>query len=955
MFTKYLKRVCVYSAVFALSVSGMALEAQAQGKKKGSKKAEVPAAAAATTVMTTLPAPQKGASVEGITEYTLSNGLKVLLFPDNSQQTITVNITYLVGSRHEGYGETGMAHLLEHMVFKGTPKHPNIPQELAEHGARPNGTTWLDRTNYYETFNATEENLKWALDLEADRMINSFIKKEDLETEFSVVRNEFEMGENDPGSVLMERIISAGYIWHNYGNSTIGSREDIERVPIENLQAFYKKYYQPDNAVLLVAGKFDPTKTLQLINEYFGVIPRPTRVLQPTYTVEPTQDGERSVVLRRVGDVQYAGAMYHIPAGTHPDYAPLDVLVNVLVDEPSGILYKKLVETKKASSQYGFSFSLKDPGLAYFGVEVLKEQNLDETNKIFLETLDGVRTMDFTDEEINRAKSQLTKRFELITRNSEVLGRGLSEFIAKGDWRTFFLYRDAVEKVTKEDIQRVAAYYFKPSNRTTGLFMPDKAPDRVKIGEAPNVDELVKNYKGRAAIAEGEVFDPTPENIDRRTAQFSTPNGMEVALLPKSTRGNIVSVNMTLRIGDAKSLRGKAMVSDLTGAMLMYGTKSLNRQAIKDTLDKLKAQAFVYGSENSVGASITATKENLPKVIEIVTDILMNPSFEESEFVKLKAEKKAQIEAQLSDPMALASVAFQRTINPFEKEDVRYTPDLQESLEMLEKVKIEELAAFHKQFYGASAGTISIVGDFDKEVVTDLLTKGLGSWKSPTPFVRIASEYKELKPTTEAIKTPDKPNAMFLAGLNLPIKDTDADYPALVVGNYILGGGFLNSRLAVRIRQKEGISYGVGSQLNAGSVDKKGVFLTYAIYAPENAARLEQAFQEEIDKVRNEGFTAEELKAAVDGLLQSYTVSRAKDNELASKLNGYLFLDRTLAFDAAFEKAIKELDVNKVNETFRKYIDTSKISIIKAGDFDKPAPVKPTTEGAKTSNGGDKE
>ena len=248
----------------------------------------VPLAAAAPAA-----APEKVVSAEGITEYRLANGLRVLLFPDASKPTTTVNITYLVGSRHEGYGESGMAHLLEHMVFKGTPRHPNIPQELTAHGARPNGTTWYDRTNYFETFAATDENLRWALDLEADRMINSFIAEKDLRSEFSVVRNEFESGENNPGRVLLDRVMSSAYLWHNYGKSTIGSREDIERVPVDNLRAFYKKYYQPDNAVLTVAGKFDEAKTLAWIQELFGAIPKPARVLQPTYTVEPTQDGER--------------------------------------------------------------------------------------------------------------------------------------------------------------------------------------------------------------------------------------------------------------------------------------------------------------------------------------------------------------------------------------------------------------------------------------------------------------------------------------------------------------------------------------------------------------------------------------------------------------------------------------------------------------------------------------
>src|SRR5262245_39570011 len=288
---------------------------------------------------------EKRASVEGITEYGLPNGLRILLFPDPSKQQTTVNITFLVGSRHEGYGESGMAHLLEHMVFKGTPKHKDIPQELTAHGTRPNGSTWYDRTNYFETFAATDENLDWALDLEADRMVNSFIAKKDLDSEMTVVRNEFEIDENQPQSVLQERAMSSAYLWHNYGKSTIGSRADLERVPIDSLQAFYKKWYQPDNSVLVVAGKFEEARTLQKIAETFGKIPKPNRPLPQTWTEEPAQDGEREVTLRRVGDIQAVTAMYHVPAGSHADYPAVDLLSFILGDTPSGRLYKALVET----------------------------------------------------------------------------------------------------------------------------------------------------------------------------------------------------------------------------------------------------------------------------------------------------------------------------------------------------------------------------------------------------------------------------------------------------------------------------------------------------------------------------------------------------------------------------------------------------------------------------------
>ena len=306
----------------------------------------------------------KVTTVEGVTEYRLnSNGLKILLFPDQTKQNITVNITYLVGSRHENYGETGMAHLLEHLVFKGTPGHPNIPAELTSHGARPNGTTWTDRTNYFETFAATDENLDWALDLEADRMVNSYIAKKDLDSEFSVVRNELESGENSPFRVTFQKMLSVAYDWHNYGKSTIGARSDVENVPIDRLKAFYQRFYQPDNSVLLVAGKFDEMKTLNLIKEKFGKIPKPTRVLPPNYTIEPTQDGERMVTIRRVGDTPLLAAGYHVPPGAHPDAAAVEVFNTVLTDAPSGRLYKALVESKKASSVSGLNFQFKRTGL----------------------------------------------------------------------------------------------------------------------------------------------------------------------------------------------------------------------------------------------------------------------------------------------------------------------------------------------------------------------------------------------------------------------------------------------------------------------------------------------------------------------------------------------------------------------------------------------------------------
>lgn len=889
---------------------------------------------------TAAPALPKGVervtSVEGITEYRLANGLRVLLFPDPSKQTATVNITYLVGSRHENYGETGMAHLLEHMLFKGSPGHTNIPQELTEHGSRPNGSTSWDRTNYYESFSATDANLEWAIKLESDRMVNSFIAKKDLDSEMTVVRNEFESGENSPFGVAIKRLMSAAYDWHNYAKLPIGNRSDIENVPIDRLQAFYRKYYQPDNAVLLVAGKFEPSKTLQLIADNFGPIPRPTRVLQPIYTVEPTQDGERTVTVRRTGDTQLVMAGYHIPSGAHPDFPELEILSQVLGDSPSGRLHKSMVEAKKAASIGGFDLQLHDPGQALFFAEVRKENSLDTARETLVQTIEEVAVKAPTAEEVDRARTALLKNIELTLNSSDQVGLEMSEWVAIGDWRLLFIYRDRLKKVTPADVQRVAAAYLKPSNRTIALFVPTEKPDRSEIPPVPDVAAIVKDYKGDATVSEGEVFDPSPENIESRTTRPDV-GGLKLALLPKKTRGKTVVATMTLRFGDEKSLMNRQTAGSLAGDMLMRGTTKHTRQQIQDEFDRLKAHASVGGSPTSAFVSIQTIRENLPAALKLAAEILREPSFPASEFEQLKQEQLADIESQRNEPQSAAAVVFSRHINPYPKGDVRYISTPDEDIAEVKAATLDEVKKFYADFYGASVGELAVVGDFDAKEIEKIVADSFGSWKNPKPYSRLVSVYQDITPINEQVETPDKANAFFVAGLRLNLRDDDPEYPALVLGNYILGGGFLNSRLATRIRQKEGLSYGVGSSLNASPLDKNGMFTASAIYAPQNVTKLEAAVKEEIARALKDGFTAEEVDAARKGYLQSRQLSRAQDGELAGRLASFRFMNRTLAWDTEFEKKIAALTPAEITAAMRKYIDVSKLTIVKAGDFKAPA------------------
>lgn len=909
--------------------------------------------AASALVAQQLPAGvTRGASVEGITEYTLANGLRVLLFPDPTKPTTTVNITYLVGSRHEGYGETGMAHLLEHLVFKGTPKHPNITQELTERGAFPNGTTWYDRTNYFETFPASDANLEWALDLEADRMVNSFIAKKDLDSEFTVVRNEFESGENNAFRVTMQRTMATAFEWHNYGKTTIGARADLENVPIERLQAFYRKYYQPDNAILVVAGKFEAPKALTLIAQKFGAIPKPTRslatgnLLFDTYTRDPDQDGEREVTVRRVGDEQLVMSLYKIPAGTHADFAPVEVLTRIVTQTPGGRLHKALVQPGKAAGAMGNAFQLKEPGMLLVMANLQKEQDLAEARDILINELEGFAEQPVTDDEVTQAKTFLLKNVELTMNNSQSVALNLSEWASMGDWRMMFIHRDRVEKVTTADVQRVASTYLKADNRTIGRFIPTEKPARVTIPVVADAElaTIAAAYKGKAAVATGEAFDPSPENIDARTMRTTLPGGFKMAFLEKRTRGGTVSARITLRFGEERTLMNRGTAARLMGAMLDKGTKSRTRQEIREEFDKLKAQVSVGGAGNNVVASITTTRENLMPTLALVGEILKEPVFPESEFEELRRQQVAGIESQKSEPVALAVTTYQQRMNPYPKGHPLGTNSIDEDIAELKALSLADVRSVYTELVGASYGDIAVVGDFDPAAVGSWATATFGDWRSPKPFARLERKFFDVAQFNESIETPDKANAFFLAGQNLKIRDDQPDYAALTIGNFVLGGGFLNSRLATRIRQRDGISYGVGSGFGAQSLDEVGVFQANAIYAPENVLRLESAFGEEVGRILSEGITAEELEAARTAWLQQRVQIRSNDGQVAAMLSGQVITGRTMQYDAELEARVKALTLQDVNGAMQRHINLAKISSVKAGDFaNKPPKAPPVT------------
>jgi zinc protease len=892
--------------------------------------------------------PERVTSVEGITEYKFDNGARLLLFPEPSRPTISVNMTVLVGSRHEGYGEAGMAHLLEHLVFKGTPTFPEVPKALRDHGGNFNGTTNVDRTNYFETLPATDENLEFAIHLESDRLVNSFIKREDLLSEFTVVRNEFENGENSPQRVLSQRVQAVAYEWHNYGKSTIGNRSDIERVPIENLQDFYRRFYQPDNVVLIVTGKFEEAKALEYATKYLGSIPKPTRKLNATYTEEPAQDGERTVVLRRVGKIGSIMAAYHMPAASHPDWAPLTMLASVLTEDKIGRLDKNLVETGIATSASAFADSAHDPGLFMFQAQPA-EGKLEETERVLLEIAENLGSQSFTTEEVDRAKMRAKRGYENSISSAASMSQALSSASALGDWRLWFLQRDRIAAVTADDVNRVANIYFKIHNRTIGRFVPVDEPARLSIPAVESIAAIVKDYRGGTAVASGEEFDPSPENIDARTTVVEV-DGIKVAMLPKKNRGDTVNMTMTLHYGNEDSLMNLSAATSMLPSMMMAGTKNYDRQALRQKMDELGVRIGAGGGGGGRGGrggrgggggaagqlsfSIEAKKESIGDGIKLLAEVLRNPAFSEEEFEQMRAQSLAMMSQMTTDPAMLANSQLSRALSDYEKGDVRYSRSVEESLEELKTLTLDRVVSVYEDQLSSSVGEVAIVGDFDPEVVLKEVGEALKDWDSSTRYERVERTAKKGQVGSKGdIVTPDKANAVFLAGLSFPMNEEAEEDIALKLGNFILGGGTLSSRLGDRIRQKEGLSYGVTSSISIPSRGDDARFTINAITNPQNIDAVETAAMEELNRFIDAGPTETELLDAKKAYLEARKIGRAADGSIAGQLASNLDLGRSFAYIAKEEKQIEDLTVKDVQAAFKKYIDPKRLVIIRAGDF----------------------
>ena len=878
----------------------------------------------------------------GVREYRLANGLQILLCPDDSQSTTSVNITYRVGSRYEGQGEFGMAHLLEHLQFKGTPSHHDIPEEFAKRGVRYNGTTTVDRTNYVEGFNANDDTLAWSLAMEADRMRNSFIARADLDKEMSVVRNEFERGENDPMSVLGKRVMSAAYTWHAYGHVPIGPKSDIENVPIENLQAFYHRWYRPDNATLLIAGKFDRDATLRLVERDFGPVASPAEPMAQPYTVEPAQDGERSVVVRRIGGQPIVEAFYHVPALSHPDTAAILVYELLMSAQPSGPLYKNLVETRVALGAGIGGSGGHDPGGATAVAVLAPGGDVDKVQQQLLDMVEGRADAHFTEADIERVRELALVSYRKQMANPQGMIQQLSDVVASGDWRLLFVLLDELPKVTLADVERVRAAYFRPANRTLGRYLPAESAERVDIPAAPPLDQRLAAVKAPPTVAEGEQFVPTIPALAARTKRETLPSGIVLQTLKKQTRGESVAAVITMNWASQREMV-PVLGTDMMGELMIEGSATMTRQQLQDTMVRLHANVTMSSGNQFVRVNIQAEKNTLVPVMKIVFDMLRHPAFPADAFARVRDAHLAAIEASRKDLGTMMNLSTRDHVNAVRGStpgDPAYFQTIDEQLSEYRRTTLEDVRNFHDHYCSANRASVSVAGAVPDGLAATV-EQGLGDWKKPgaPAYVDYEPRYADMGGVRFDVQADDKTSAMLRMWHGIALNHDDPDYQPLLLAVHILGGGSLESRLNTRVRRELGLTYGAGASLAGDFWGNDGGIAIDATFAPQNREKVIAAIDAELAGFTKDGPTEAELARAKHDLLEGFQQSRVNDLSLADTLNLFASLDRDWAWSGARDAALEHVTLAQVNEAWRRLMKDARFMTTTGGDFKSVAAV----------------
>ena len=874
----------------------------------------------------TPPAPAGASALTaGVQETVLPNGLTVLVKEVRSAPVVSFSVWYRVGSRNEHTGITGVSHLLEHMMFKGTQQHQvgEIARALFLNGATFNASTYYDWTNYYATL--ASDRLELAVEIEADRMVNSRVDKADLDLEMTVVRSELEGGENNPGRLLWQATVAAALQAHPYRWPVIGWRSDVENVPRDAIYAYYRAHYGPNNAVAVVVGDVDAARAVALVEKHFGGIPRIPDP-PPVYTTEPPQRGERRITVRRAGSLPMVMIAWRAPEAGHPDGYALDVLGTVLGEGRTSRLYQALVETGLASRADAGAPSLRDPFIFYVSATARPGVTAERLEAALLAEVDKITTEPVRDEELARTLRRAEADFVFQTNSVTAQARQLGYWAMVNDWRYLGTYLDRLRPLTPADVQAVAQRYFVTDARTTGWFVP---ADGGGPTASPPREASARVEKPKA----GERLIPLPAPSSatappRQVTRFTLDNGLSV-VVQENHASPTFALRASLPAGSLVEPDDRQGLAGLVAAMLTRGTTKRSALEFAAALEDVGAGLSAGADALSTSVTGTGLTRDFDVVMDLFAEMLRQPSFPAADLDRLKGQTLAGIVQAKVSPERVAGRNFDRAIYP-PGHPLR-PGTFEESEQALAATQRDDLVAFHTRQYGPDRMILVLAGDLDTQQVREAIERRLGDWpRNPAARPIVPPDLPlQAAPVMQEAHIPDKSQTTILWGHAGGLRRSDPDFYAAQVLNLVLGGGGLTSRLSTAIRDEQGLAYSVYSYFDTNLY--AGPFQVGLGTNPANARKAIAALEAEIQRVLRDGLTQREVDEAVAYLTGRFPLRLETSAGVAEILWAMEFYALGADYMDRYAGYYRSVTLDQVNAAARQHLHPDRATLSVAG------------------------
>ena len=897
-----------------------------------------------------------------ISEYRLENGLRVILAPETSVNTVYLNLVYQVGALADPKGQSGMAHLLEHLMFKGT-EHRSAAQlidGLRQQAIRFNGTTSFHRTRYTATFDAEPAKLDYMLALEAERMASLRFDQAALQAELEVVLREIGTAQADSIGVLARDMLAHTTQNKGYGRHLLGTPAELADISSAALQKFHQDHYRPDNAVLILTGRFDAESALAAVKRHFAAVKSGPQVTREPAMAHATTYADKPAQLDITqGSINVVALSYPIPDADDPRHIPLSVLADIFAGEPHGRLYQALVVPGTVQGVFAIQEPLKDGGHYLFGALLGEEQSRDRALQGMIEQLEGIAQQPITAGELQRAQARALQIKDplknTVLSDPAVLADVLSEAVAQGDWQVQLARLGQLADL--KSVRQQSQAFLNPQQRTIGHLYakhsidpaidPETGP-ATDISAAPSISQhqlesrvtplspawpATKEGSALAAVPLSDVaaFNTHAMDVEHSIMRSTLHNGMKIALRPLPGLSTPVQGRINLRFGDLQSLHGQRAVADLVGFMLVRGSKDLSYQQIVDSANRLGAGFYMEPNGGVLSVHFESPKQNLPELLQLIAEVLQEPAFLAPEFELVKRQRLQDLQRPIENAKQLAHLALHRYTDAYPVGDIRRRVEQDEMRDAMASLTREDARHFHQQFYGAQHGELSLSGDFDAQATQILLNDLFGGWLSKAPHHSVNTTHQAIAPVLHQVTASAPTNGHYLGRLYLPINSQTEDVAALYVLEHILGRHPVASRLGKRLREQEQLTYDIRSSIRVPIFGNAGWISIEGDHPPHQGRRVADIVKQEIANMAEFGLSQHELDLAKHTILSERHQALERPQSIANMLAGHLYDEVTLESWVERNHAYAGLTLEQVNAVARRYLKAADMVEISIG------------------------